>query len=130
MSETATSQPTSYPPSVRSNEHCPRCNGTLIEETGPPDFTIEYACLNCGNIVYDSHLDTEKARQETTGPRRRREAILPNQRKQHPAEKAEKMRGLRQQKRGYNKPVGPPKGHKGGHGSWTRKDRDKHPWDS
>ena len=129
MSETATSQPAAYPPNVRSNERCPKCNGTLIEESGPPDFTIELACINCGNIIFDTTLDKERARQETTGPRRRREAILPNQGTQRPEEKAEKMRGYRQQERGYPKPVGPPKGHKKGHGSWTRKDRDKHPWD-
>ena len=113
MSETATSTATSYSPDVRSDEHCPRCNGALIEESGPPDFTIELACINCGNIIYDTTLDKERARQETTGPRRRREAILPNQGTQRPEEKAEKLRGYRQQKLGYAKKPG-----------------GKHPWDS
>lgn len=105
-SGTATQQPDGYSPNVRSDERCPRCGGTLIEESGPPDYTPELSCVNCGELIFDSHLDADKARQETSGTRRRRQPILPNQAAQSSEEKALGLRENRQSRMGYHKKPG------------------------
>ena len=106
MSELPNPPAIGYSSSVRSNEHCPKCNGTLIVESGPPDFTKELACINCGNIIYDTTLDKDRARQETSSARKRRLPILPNQTTQLPEEKAARLRSYRQQQGGYRKKTG------------------------
>ena len=121
MSETAQVQPDIYYDSVRDDNPCPKCGGALFNESGPPDFTPELACLNCGNIIYDTTLDRDRAAEETSGPRAKRQPNLPHQPKQHPGEKAQRLREIRQSEIGYHKkPGGPPKRRDKG-GQWTPK---------